>query len=458
MKKRQKAWGGRFKTPTTSLVEEFTASITFDRRLYRHDIEGSIAYCNALLEAVIITEKEAAKIIKGLKEIEEEITNGEFEFRIDEEDIHMNIERRLIEKIGKTGEKLHTGRSRNDQIALDLRLYLKDEIKKIVEDINRLEHEIIRLSKENIDVIMPGYTHLQKAQPILFSHHLLSYYEMLERDKARFLDCFERLDLMPLGAGALSGTGFSIDREKIARRLGFSKVTQNSMDAVSDRDFFIEFCSAGSILMMHLSRFSEDLILWSTEEFNYIILPDSVCTGSSMMPQKKNPDVPELIRGKTGRVYGNLISLLTMMKALPLAYNKDLQEDKEPLFDTVDTIKGSLKIYREILLGLKVNKGIMNKGIDDLSLATDIADYLAGKGVPFRSAHRITGKIVRFCIDNGRDLTKLSYSELQKFSQKFEKDITGYIDPMASINRKLVTGGTAKKRVLERIKEIEKGQ
>lgn len=452
---RSKPWQGRFNQETDRDVEEFTASISFDRRLYKYDIEGSIAHCRMLSKCGIITKKERDKIIKGLKIISEEINKGRFPFKTELEDIHMNIEKRLMEKIGSIAGKLHTARSRNDQIALDLRLYLRDEIKEITKEIEKFKEAIIDLAKNNIDIIMPGYTHLQRAQPVLFSHYILAYFEMFFRDKERFGEIFHRVNVMPLGSGALAGTNLPIDRKYVAKLLGFPKITQNSMDSVSNRDFIIEFLNAASINMMHLSRLSEDLILWSSREFNFIELPDSFCTGSSLMPQKKNPDVLELIRGKTGRVYGNLIALLTIMKSLPLAYNRDMQEDKEPLFDTVDTLKSSLSIYTRLLKKIKINKKEMLKAVsEDFITATDMADYLVSKGLPFRKSHAIVGKIVNHCLKKGLLFKDLSLRELKNFSKLFEKDIKKVLLVENSIMNKEAVGGTSKRNVLKRIKEI----
>ncbi len=454
---KKKPWSGRFEKETDKLVEEFTASIPFDKRLYKHDIEGSIAHCSMLSKCRIITKSEAGKIIEGLKEIQREIESGRLKFDISLEDIHMNIERRLIEKIGTVGGKLHTARSRNDQVALDIRLYLRDEIKEIIKLISNFKKSLLRKAKKNIGVIMPGYTHLQMAQPVLFSHHLLAYYNMLERDEERFADVLKRVNIMPLGSAALAGTNYPIDRKYTAKLLGFADITTNSMDAVGDRDFSLEFLSASAIMMMHLSRLSEELILWSTSEFGFIELDDSFCTGSSIMPQKKNPDVPELIRGKTGRIYGNLISLLTTMKSLPLAYNKDMQEDKEPVFDTVDTVKASLSIYSKMLDTIQIKKESLKKAVErGFMTATDMADYLTMKGLPFRDAHEVVGKVVSYCIKNNKLLSELTLPELEKFSVNFKKDIFDFIKTEKSVNRKDVIGGTSKRQVLKRLMEIEK--
>lgn len=451
-----KLWSGRFKETTNKLVEEFTASIPFDWKLYKYDIAGSIAHARMLAKKGITKKAEAGKIVKGLKTIEKEIDSGKFRFSIEDEDIHMAVERRLISLIGDTGKKLHTARSRNDQVSLDIRLYLRDEIKGIISLIKKFQGALILLAKKNINLIMPGYTHLQQAQPILFSHHLLAYYEMFKRDKERLEDCYKRTDVMPLGSGALAGTTFPIDRGYVARQLGFDNVTNNSLDAVSDRDFVIEFLAASSIMMMHFSRMSEELIIWSTSEFGFIELPDAFCTGSSMMPQKKNPDVAELVRGKTGRIYGNLLSLLVLMKGLPLSYNRDMQEDKEPLFDTVDTLKAALMIYTEMIKGIKISRNrIQSAMADGLILATDVADYLVKKAVPFRTAHEIVGRIVRYCLDKGRPLTKLILSEWKGFSNKFNGDILEAVTIEKAVEKRDHIGGTSKKQVLKRIREIE---
>ncbi len=443
-----KLWGGRFTQPTDKFVEEFTASIEFDQRLYAYDIQGSKAHAEMLGRQEIISSDEAKQIIVGLDEIMKGIEAGKIEFSVALEDIHMNIEARLIERIGAVGGKLHTGRSRNDQVAVDIRLYLRDEIDSILSYLAALEGSLIKQARENLDVIMPGYTHLQTAQPVLYSHHMLAYREMIARDISRLQDLRTRFNVMPLGAGALAGTTFNIDREWVAEQLGFDGVTRNSLDSVSDRDFAIEFCSFASILMMHLSRLSEELVLWSSADFNFIELSDAFCTGSSIMPQKKNPDVPELVRGKTGRVYGNLMSLLTLMKALPLAYNKDMQEDKEPLFDTLDTIKGSLKIFADMITEMAVKGGNMRvAAARGFSTATDVADYCVRKGLPFRQAHEVVGRTVRYCVENNKDIPELSLAEFQKFSELIEADIYDYVTLEASVNARKSTGGTAREAV-----------
>jgi argininosuccinate lyase len=444
----EKPWAGRFTQPTDKFVEEFTASIAFDQRMYRYDIQGSIAHARMLAKQKIIAAEDAEQIIGGLETILADIEAGRFEFKVSLEDIHMNIEARLIERIGPVGGKLHTARSRNDQVALDVRLYLRDELKEILGFLDALQESLLNQAETNLAVIMPGYTHLQTAQPILFAHHMLAYYEMARRDAGRLRDVLGRLNFLPLGAGALAGTTFPIDREFVAEQLGFAGVTRNSLDSVSDRDFAIEFCAAASILMMHLSRLSEELILWSSADFDFIELTDAFCTGSSIMPQKKNPDVPELVRGKTGRVYGNLICLLTLMKSLPLAYNKDMQEDKEPLFDTIDTVKGSLKIFADMIAEMKVKAENMRiAAARGFSTATDVADYVVRKGIPFRNAHEIVGKTVRYCIESGKDIPELSLEEFRQFSEAIEEDIYDFVTLEASVNARRATGGTAREAV-----------
>ena len=452
-----KPWDGRFKDKTLPLLDKFNASIYFDKELYREDIEGSIAHCKMLVKQGIILEDEGSKIIDGLNKILNEIEEGRFEFKVELEDIHMNIEHRLIEIIGKVGGKLHTARSRNDQVATDVKLYLRKKIDEINIKLKDFMKCIVDKAEKHIDTIMPGFTHLQIAQPVLFSHYLLAYFEMFKRDYKRLIDCRKRLNECPLGSGALAGTTFNIDRFFTAKELKFDKPTDNSLDSVSDRDFIVEFISNCSILMMHLSRLCEEIILWSSQLFNFIELPDSMCTGSSIMPQKKNPDVPELIRGKTGRVYGNLINILTVLKSLPLAYNKDLQEDKEPLFDTVKTVEDCLDIITEFIKRMKPKKDVMNfwanKGF---STATDIADYLAEKGIPFRNAHKITGSIVKYCIENEKNLEDLTIEEFKKFSDKIEEDIFQYLTLESCINRRNSYGGTSKKNVLNQIENAKK--
>ena len=456
---KDKLWGGRFTQPTDAFVEEFTASIQFDKRLYHQDIRGSIAHARMLGKQGIIPRSDVEAIVEGLQRILSRIEEGTFDFSISLEDIHMNIESRLSAKIGEAGKRLHTGRSRNDQVALDIRLYLRDEIVEIVSYIDLLIDALLKQAEENLDVIMPGFTHLQTAQPILFSHHMMAYVEMLKRDSARMEDCLKRVNVLPLGAGALAGTTFPIDREYVAEQLEFAAITRNSLDSVSDRDFSLEFLAASSILMMHLSRLSEELILWSTSEFKFIELSDSFCTGSSIMPQKKNPDVPELVRGKTGRVYGNLMALLTVMKSLPLAYNKDMQEDKEPLFDTIDTVKGSLKVFADMIREMRIYPATMRKAAGQgFSTATDVADYLVRRGLPFRDAHEAVGKAVAYCVENEMELIELTLTEWQLFSPRFEKDIFETITVEACIDARNVPGGTARERVWSEIVRCREGK
>ena len=436
-------------------MEAFTASVDVDSRLYRHDIAGSIAHAKMLARQRIIPARDARKIIRGLKGIEQEIASGKFVFSSADEDIHMNIERRLSEKIGAAGKKLHTARSRNDQVALDMRLFLREEIATIIDSLQLLQRELTGAAKKNLDVIMPGYTHLQRAQPVRFAHHLLAYYEMFERDRERFLSCLDRINVLPLGAGALAGTSFPIDRNYVAKLLGFPRVSKNSIDTVSDRDFILEFVSVAAILFVHLSRLAEELVLWSSQEFGFVELPDRYCTGSSMMPQKKNPDVPELVRGKAGRVFGHLQALLTIMKGLPLAYNRDLQEDKIPLFDTVDTVKTSVRIMAEIIHGMEVRKDRMLMAAQDGFMnATDLADYLVERGVPFRDAHAISGRIVRHCVAKGCRIGQLSLKDLKGFSKRIEKDIYGFLSTESVVNRRRAFGGTARGNVMRRLKEL----
>lgn len=452
----KKPWSGRFKEKTADIVEQYTESISFDKRLWKYDIEGSIAHAEMLSKQGIISKKDAEKIIKGLKEIYEEIKRGKFVFKEELEDIHMNIEAALIEKIGDIGGRLHTARSRNDQVALDIRLYLRDEIKEIISSLKNLETLLIDISERNLGLIMPGYTHLQRAQPVLLSHHLMAYAHMFDRDRMRFIDCLKRLNVLPLGACALAGTTFPTDRHYIAKKLGFDSVSENSMDSVSDRDFLLEFLSCACIFMMHISRMAEELIIWSSEEFSFIEISDSFTTGSSIMPQKKNPDVAELMRGKTGRVYGNLISLLTIMKGLPLTYNRDMQEDKEPVFDTVDTIKKTLLVLIQMLPEIKFNKERMiHLAGQSYSTATDVAEYLVQKGVPFRTAHEITGRIVKYCIDKKIGLSDLSLSEYRSFSDKIKDDIYKFITVEESIRRKNSYGGTSHEEVKRQIKRFK---
>jgi len=453
----KKPWGGRFKDKTAKILEEFSESVSFDRRLWKEDIEGSIAHAKMLHKQGIIDDKELNQLIEGLLEISKEIEEGRFVFRTELEDVHMNIERALIEKIGNTGAKLHTARSRNDQVATDLRLYLRKEVSEIVELIHALQKTLISLAEKNIDTLMPGYTHMQKAQPVLLGHHLLAYAWMLKRDLERFKESLKRINQCPLGACAIAGSSLPIDREFTARELGFEGVIPNSMDAVSDRDFVLDVLYAGSVVMMHLSRLCEELIIWSTDEFKFIELPDRFTTGSSMMPQKKNPDPAELIRGKTGRVYGNLISLLTTMKALPLAYNRDMQEDKEPVFDTIDTVNLSLRIINEMLPEIKFHREKLESSAEDgFTTATDLAEYLVRKGIPFRLAHEITGKIVLHCIEHGKKLSEMKIKEFKEFSDKIEEDVYNILTASGSIEAKKSYGSTSKQMLIQQIKLLKK--
>ncbi|MCH8157628.1 MAG: argininosuccinate lyase [Nitrospinae bacterium] len=453
----KKPWSGRFKQSTDALMERFSASIAFDRRLYAYDIEGSIAHCRMLAKCKIISQSDAKKIVGGLQRILKEFESGKFQCDDRLEDIHMNIENRLTQLVGAVGGKLHTARSRNDQVCLDVRLYLREETGRIVDGITRLAKTLLQLARKHIDRIVPGYTHLQQAQPILLAHHLLAHLEMLLRDRERMEDAWKRINVMPLGAAALAGTGFPIDRQYTAKLLDFPEVSHNSIDSVSDRDFAIEFCSAAAILMMHLSRFCEEVVLWSSSEFDWLELSDAYSTGSSIMPQKKNPDAAELIRGKSGRVYGNLVSLLTLMKSLPLAYNKDLQEDKEPLFDTVDTVTMSLDVFDGMMKTARFKKLPPERlDISGFLTATDMADYLAAKGMPFRDAHEVTGRTVAYCIEKGKTLQDVTLKELKKISPKFSADVFDHINLESSVQRKNVYGGTAKKQVLMQIARIDK--
>jgi argininosuccinate lyase len=452
-----KAWDGRFRENTNRLVEAFTVSVAVDRRLYAHDIQGSIAHCKTLEKARVLSPGETRILVRGLDSVKTELDQGRFKFRPQDEDIHMAIERRLTELIGPLGGKLHTGRSRNDQVALDIRLYLRDQLDRLTEQCTDLQRVLVAQAKDNLTIAMPGYTHLQRAQPVLLAHHLLAYVEMLERDKGRLGDARARLNVMPLGSGALAGTNYPVDRRYTAKLLGFPSVTANSMDAVSDRDFMVETASALSLIMMHLSRLSEELIVWASQEFQFVDLPDAFCTGSSMMPQKKNPDVPELIRGKTGRVYGHLIGLLTTLKALPLSYNRDLQEDKPALFDALDTVTASLDVMTELMKRLTVNRDVLDRAVRSGGLlATELADYLVERGVPFRDAHGITGRIVRAALDQGRELTDFSLEELRSWSDRIEEGVFARLTISAAIDRKRQIGGTARRQVEQRINALDR--
>jgi len=447
-----KLWGGRFAKKTDHLVEDFHSSISFDQRLYQQDIKGSIAHARMLGKQGIITENEAARLEEGLKSVLQDIESGKVEFEIDAEDIHMNVEKILTEKVGEVGKKLHTARSRNDQVALDVRMYLKEEIKEIVTLLADFQEVILDLAEKHEETVMPGYTHLQKAQPVTLSHHLMAYFQMFSRDIDRLKDCFKRTDVMPLGSGALAGTTFPIDRNYVKEQLDFAAITNNSLDGVSDRDFAVEFCAAASLIMMHLSRFSEEIVLWSSHEFRFITLDDGFSTGSSIMPQKKNPDVAELVRGKTGRVYGDLMGLLTVLKGLPLAYNKDMQEDKEALFDAVDTVKKCLLVFAPMIKTMKVNEQVMRLGVTGGFInATDAADYLAAKNVPFRQAHEIVGKMVLYCEESSKSLEELSLEELKGFSGVFEKDIYEKISPEKCVEARNVPGGPSPRAVKDAV-------
>ena len=451
-----KLWGGRFAERTAASVEAFTASIHYDARLYRHDIAGSLAHAKMLAHQGLITELECREIVQGLSEIEQEISEGLFDFRPELEDIHMNIEKALVEKIGPAGEKLHTARSRNDQVALDIRLYLREESSAIIDLLTGLQRAFVSLAREYVSDAMPGYTHLQRAQPVLVGHHMLAYYEMFDRDKERLKDCLKRINVLPLGAAAMAGTGLPIDRDFVARELGFPLLTANSMDSVADRDFAVEFLAACSLIQIHLSRISEELVLWASKEFSFIELSDGFCTGSSIMPQKKNPDIPELIRGKTGRVTGNLVAMLTILKGLPMTYNRDMQEDKEPIFDTIDTVIPSLAIMTEMLANLRFNREqLLSATVGGYMTATDLADYLVLKEIPFRQAHAIVGRAVAYCIDKGVELTELTLVELQQFADCVDADVFKVLSVSGSINSRISIGGTAKSMVVAQLAVAE---
>ncbi len=447
-----KLWGGRFSKNTDSEVNDFNSSIRFDQRMYRQDILGSIAHAKMLGKCNIIPIADSELIVKTLGEILDDVENGKIEFMVDAEDIHMNIETILTNRIGDAGKRLHTGRSRNDQVALDIRMYLKDEIVEIKEMLVSLEKTLLDIAGNNLDTIMPGYTHLQKAQPITLAHHTMAYFEMFKRDIERLCDVYKRTNVMPLGSGALAATTYPLDREFVAKELGFDSITLNSLDGVSDRDFVIELASALSILIMHLSRYSEELILWNTNEFQFIEMDDACSTGSSIMPQKKNPDVAELIRGKSGRVYGDLVSILTTMKGLPLAYNKDMQEDKECIFDAIDTIKLCVPVFEKMIATMKINKDNMHRGAGGgFTNATDAADYLVKKGMPFRQAHEVIGKMVAYALDTNKALSEFTMDEFKKCSEIIEEDIYEAIDLGTCVNERSVTGGPAKEAVQKAI-------
>jgi argininosuccinate lyase len=452
-----KVWGGRFREKTDKIVDSFNASISYDRRLYSQDIAGSRAHCRMMAKQKIISEEEASQILAALSEIENEMDRGEFSFYEAQEDIHSAVEKALIEKIGILGEKLHTGRSRNDQVSLDLRLYVREAIEKVNLLIRQMQRVLTDLAEKNIDLVLPGYTHLQRAQPVLLSHHLLAYVEMLKRDRQRLQGNLARVNVLPLGSAALAGATFELDRDMVAKELGFSAISANSMDAVSDRDFVLEFLFAASTLMMHLSRLSEEIVIWSSQEFGFIKLPDRLCTGSSIMPQKKNPDLPELIRGKTGRVYGHLMALLTTMKGLPLTYNKDMQEDKESLFDAVDTVEQCLMVMTRLLEELSFNKKVMKKAIGKGYLvATDLADYLVGRGLTFRKAHQIVGEMVLYAMGQKKEFNQLTLDEMNRFSKEIENDVYAWLDPAQCVERRNLPGGTAPERVKKSIKKAKR--
>ncbi len=445
-----KLWGGRFTKKTNQWVEEFNASISFDKELVEEDIQGSMAHVRMLGACGILTAEEAQQIEQGLLSIQQKVREGKVDYSIEHEDIHMNIEKMLIDEIGPVGGKLHTGRSRNDQVALDMHMYVRKETIELVTQILTLQEALLKQAEKHIDTILPGYTHLQRAQPVRLAHHLLAYVSMFERDIDRLLDSYKRVNHCPLGAGAIAGTTFPVNRQMVAEELGFSALYDNSMDAVSDRDYLVELLSICSLVMVHLSRISEELILWSSEEFQYVVLDDAFCTGSSMMPQKKNPDIPELIRGKTGRVFGHLMAMLTTLKALPLTYNKDLQEDKEGIFDTVTTLKGSLGLMAAMINTMEVNVQQMNRNASQgFANATDLADYLVNKGIPFRKAHEIVGRMVLYSLENKKTLTDCSLKEFQHFSPVIGEDVYQALDLNQVVEARKSFGGTAKRQVLE---------
>jgi len=446
--KTNQSWGGRFSEPVDAFVARFTASVDFDQRLYRHDIMGSIAHATMLAKVGVLSSDERDTVIAGLQAIEQEIEAGQFVWSTELEDVHMNIEARLTEQVGIVGKKLHTGRSRNDQVATDIRLWLRDEIDLILSELTRLQEGLLGLAQAHAETIMPGFTHLQTAQPVTFGHHMLAWFEMLSRDYERLVDCRKRTNRMPLGSAALAGTTYPIDRELTCELLGFEAISGNSLDGVSDRDFAIEFCAAASIAMMHLSRFSEELVLWTSAQFQFIDLPDRFCTGSSIMPQKKNPDVPELVRGKSGRVFGALMGLLTLMKGQPLAYNKDNQEDKEPLFDAADTLRDSLRAFADMVPAIEPKAEMMREAaLRGFSTATDLADYLVGKGLPFRDCHEIVGHAVGYGVKTGKDLAQMSLAELQQFSSQITEDVFDVLTLEGSVNARNHIGGTAPAQV-----------
>ena len=443
-----KAWSGRFSEPVNDLVKQYTASVGFDQRLAEYDIRGSLAHARMMASVGVLSAADLADIERGMAAIQAEIQSGTFRWSVDLEDVHLNIERRLTDLVGEAGKRLHTGRSRNDQVATDVRLWLRDALDAIVMLVRALQTQLVDVADQHADTVMPGFTHLQVAQPVTFGHHLLAYYEMLQRDRARLVDCRRRLNRLPLGAAALAGTSYPIDRAQVAAELGFDGLCANSLDAVSDRDFAIEFAACGAMLMMHLSRFSEELILWMTPRFGFIALADGYCTGSSIMPQKKNPDVPELVRGKTGRMYGHLMALLTLMKGQPLAYNKDNQEDKEPLFDAVDTLVDTLRVFTGMIGSITVNKDAMRKAaLEGFATATDLADYLVKKGMPFREAHEAVARAVRFAANRGVDIAALPLAELQNFSPLIASDVFQVLTLEGSLQARNHVGGSAPDQV-----------
>ena len=453
----EKPWDGRFQESTDKAVEIFTSSIAVDKRLYKHDIQGSMAHCRMLAKQGIITDDEANRMVAGLEKIKGDIERGCFEYSDSLEDIHMHIESALTRDIGETAKKLHTARSRNDQVALDIRMYMKDVSDAVIQALTDIQSILVQLAEKYNGVTMAGYTHLQRAQPVLLSHHLMAYYEMFKRDSERFQDGLKRIDVMPLGSAALAGTTYPIDRAYTAELLHFSKVSANSMDSVADRDFIIEFIASASICMMHLSRFSEELILWSSSEFGFILISDAFTTGSSIMPQKKNPDIPELVRGKTGRVYGNLMSVLTLMKSLPMTYNRDMQEDKPPLFDTVDTLVSSLDIYCRMLPNITFKEARLLETTETGFInATDLADYLAAKGLPFRDAHSVVGKTVAYGLEKGKELQDMTVTELKAFSPMIDDDVFAFLETRNIIDRRISQGGTANENVRAAVRDAKK--
>ena len=451
-----KPWAGRISAITDDFVEKFTESVSYDQQLYHYDIMGSIAHACMLAKVGVLTDQECADIVKGLQKIETEITSGTFNWDVSLEDVHMNIESALVEQIGETGKKLHTGRSRNDQVATDLRLYLRSTVDNILELLTKLMEILLGVAEQHHATIMPGYTHMQSAQPITFGHHILAWFEMLYRDAMRFKDCRARINVLPLGSAALAGTSYPVDREHTAKLLNFENISENSLDAVSDRDFAIEFCHCSALLMMHLSRFSEEIIIWMSQQYNFIELDDAWCTGSSIMPQKKNPDIAELVRGKTGRVYGHLLALLTIMKAQPLAYNRDNQEDKEALFDTDRTVTACLQAFTGLMNAMNVNKNNMKQAaLEGYTTATDLADYLVRNGVPFRDAHAAVGQAVQFALDNEKELSALTLDELKKFSKQIENDVFECLTLEGSVNARNHLGATSPQQVMA---AIERGK